>query len=87
MTNNAIRERILDTLHTADHNGKLDAIESVVDSCENFAEFVELLGEMCSTTADKVAAEHGEDQLMVEIWNRRAAYLINMSPAIERSFD
>lgn len=67
------------------HNEKIDAIECIVDGCENFAEFIELVAEMCSAKADHVGA-NWQDELLEEIWNRRCAYLLNMSAAIEDSF-
>ena len=68
-----------------DHNQALDAIGDIVDKQENFAEFVEVLAEMCSVKADHVAS-NWQDETLEEIWNRRAAYLLNMSDAIEKSF-
>lgn len=82
----AIRERVLDTLGTADHNGKLDALEAVIDSCENYAEFIEILSEICSAKADHVG-ENWQDELEEEIWNRRAADLLTHGERVERSFD
>lgn len=64
------------------HNDKLDAIESIMDSCTNCAEFLELVAEVCSAKADHLR-DHWQDELGAEIFDLRAAALLNISPSIE----
>ena len=66
------------------HNENLDRIEAIVDELD-FCPFVELLAEICSAKADHVEV-NWQDELLAEIWNRRAAYLLEMSNKIEESF-
>jgi len=67
-----------------DHNRDLDQIEHVMDRCQNFSEFIELVAEVCSAKADHLEA-NWQDELMADIWNRRCAYLLNLTDAVTES--
>lgn len=75
----AIRKRILDTLFNANHSGKSEAIEAIIDSCENFAEFLETVSEICCEKAVHVQ----EDSLLTETWEKRARLIDEISDLIE----
>ena len=68
-----------------DHNKHLDDLETIVDEFpEGFEEFVELLAEVCSGKADHVSS-NWQDYELADRWERSAAYLLNMTEAIEKS--
>ena len=71
---------------TNDHNKHLDDLETFVNEFPvGFEEFVAVLAEVYSAKADHVS-ENWQDYELADSWERRAAYLLNMKEAIEKSF-
>lgn len=66
------------------HNERLDAIEEIMDGCENHTHFLELVAEVFSAKADHLR-ENWNDECMAQIYDANAAHLLNADAAVQRS--
>ena len=62
-------------------NTKQDDIERAIYRCENFAEFLELVAEICNEKASHV--QNKMDILLAEIWEKRAKLIGEVSELVE----